>query len=272
MNKELEIVNKDGQLLVDSREVAGMVGLEHKELLRKIEGTNNGKYIGYIPTLAKGKIPPSEFFIESSYKDKTGRIARCYFLTKKGCDMVANKLTGEKGILFTATYVIRFEEMEKQLKQSGVIHSYMIEDPIARAERWIQEQKEKKRIETEKLMLEQQVKEYEPKVTYYDEILKSKGVVNINQIAKDYGLSAQELNKILHREKVQYKQSGQWLLYAEHQGKGYTKSHTQKYMKGNGEEGFKLHTKWTQTGRLFIHSVLQQAGITAVMDKEEVEA
>lgn len=132
-----------------------------------------------------------------------------------------------------------------------------------------QQQKEKELLRTENLILEQQVKEYEPKVTYYDQILQSKSLLTITQIAKDYGLSGQELNKTLHKEKVQFKQSGQWLLYASHQDKGYTKSDTQRFLRSDGEEGTKLHTKWTQKGRLFIHSVLERKGILAIMDKED---
>jgi phage regulator Rha-like protein len=258
----LTIIEQENKLLVDSREVADMVNIDHKELLRRIEGTNSGKYIGYIPTLTKGKIPPSDFFIKSEYVDSTGRKAKSYLLTKKGCDMVANKLTGEKGILFTAIYVTKFEEMENNLKQV-VIHSYMIDDPIARAEKWIEEQKEKKRIETEKLMLEQQVKEYEPKVTYYDEILKSKTSMTITQIAKDYGMSGKAMNQLLKNEKVQYKQSSQWLLYSNHQDKGYTKSDTHLDKLGNAH----MNTKWTQKGRLFIYDLLKRKDVLPVMEQ-----
>lgn len=263
MNMELTILEQNNQLLVDSREVAEMVEIDHKELLRKIEGTENGKYIGYIPTLTKGKIPPSDFFIKSNYKDTTGRNAKRYLLTKKGCDMVANKLTGEKGILFTATYVIKFEEMENKLKQV-TLHSYMIEDPIKRAEKWIEEQREKERIKTEKLMLEQQVKENQPKVTYYNEILKSKSALTITQIAKDYGMSGKAMNQLLHKEKIQYKQSGQWLLYSNHQDKGYTKSDTHLDKHGNTH----MSTKWTQQGRLFIYDKLKTKNILPIIERE----
>ncbi|MEK4315741.1 phage antirepressor KilAC domain-containing protein [Bacillus sp. FSL P4-0334] len=122
-------------------------------------------------------------------------------------------------------------------------------------------------LTTENLILEQQVKESEPKVTYYDKILSSKGAINIGQIAKDYGLSAKRLNQILHEEKVQYKQGSQWLLYSKYQSEGYTKSHTNTIEK-NGESYTKLHTKWTQKGRLFIHELLKKKGIMAVMDRE----
>ena len=131
-------------------------------------------------------------------------------------------------------------------------------------------EEEKQKLLTKTLMLEQQVAEAEPKVTYYDEILKSTNVVTITQIAKDYGMSGQGLNDLLHEEGVQYKQSGQWLLYHKHQDKGYTKSETQTYRKSNGETGTKLHTKWTQKGRLFIHSVLASKGIEPLMDREEI--
>lgn len=135
----------------------------------------------------------------------------------------------------------------------------------------LKEEKQKRQaLEVKTLMLEQQVAEAEPKVTYYDEILKSTNVVTITQIAKDYGMSGQALNELLHEEGVQYKQSGQWLLYHKYQAKGYTKSETQPYKKRNGETGTRLHTKWTQKGRLFIHSVLASKGIEPLMDREEI--
>lgn len=138
--------------------------------------------------------------------------------------------------------------------------SYTIEDPIKRAERWIEEQKEK-------LMLEQRVQEYEPKVNYVDKILASKDAVNVTQIAKDYGLSGKKLNDLLHEAGVQYKMNGQWLLYGKHQGNGYTKSKTTEYTKSDGTTGVKLHTRWTQKGRLFIHEVLKTRGIYPLLDR-----
>ncbi|PFC97717.1 Rha family transcriptional regulator [Bacillus cereus] len=106
---ELKIINKDGQLLVESREVAEMVDKRHSDLIRSIDN--------FYKVLLNAKMRPADFFIQDSYKDGSGKENRCYLLTKKGCDMVANKLTGEKGILFTAAYVTRFEEMEKSLRK-----------------------------------------------------------------------------------------------------------------------------------------------------------
>lgn len=107
--KELTIFTQGCQQVVDSREVADMIGKPHNDLMKSIRN-----YAQYISTA--GDFSLSDFFIDSSYKDSTGRDLPCYLLTKKGCDMVANKMTGEKGILFTAAYVTAFEKMQKNLQ------------------------------------------------------------------------------------------------------------------------------------------------------------
>ncbi|MDT2277865.1 Rha family transcriptional regulator [Paenibacillus larvae] len=104
---QLNVINRNGQLLVDSREVAEMIGKQHGHLLRDIDSYKN--------VLTESNYGVSEFFLEHSYQDRTGRKLKCYLLTRKGRDMVANKMTGGKGVLFTAEYVTRFEEMEHKL-------------------------------------------------------------------------------------------------------------------------------------------------------------
>ena len=131
---------------------------------------------------------------------------------------------------------------------------------------------ENERITTEKLMLEQRVKEYEPKISYLDNILKSKDTVTITQIAKDYGLSGQALNKILHEEKVQYNMNDQWLLYQKYQDKGFTKSQTIDVHHNDGSKTVRMNTRWTQKGRLFIHETLTKRGIVPYMDREQNNA
>lgn len=92
-----EMMNSDNDdLTIDSREVAKMLGKDHTELLRDIEGRKDGKGVGIIPTLEKGNFPLSQYFIESSYKSGT-REYKCYLITKMGCEMLGNKQQGEKG-------------------------------------------------------------------------------------------------------------------------------------------------------------------------------
>lgn len=117
---DLKILNLDGIKVVDSREVAEMTDKRHADLLESIDG--------YCKHLLNGNFRSVDFFIPSTYQDTTGRTLSCFLLTRKGCDMVANKMTGEKGVLFTATYVTKFEEMEKQ-----IINPYLSLSPELKA-------------------------------------------------------------------------------------------------------------------------------------------
>lgn len=107
---ELTLMNFNGVETVDSRQVAEAVGKEHKHLLRDI-----AKYCNY---LTESKIGLSDFFIESTYTDSTGRTLPCYLCTRKGCEMIANKLTGQKGVAFTALYINAFHAMETHIKEN----------------------------------------------------------------------------------------------------------------------------------------------------------
>lgn len=113
---ELTVFEQDGRLLTDSREVALMVGKPHNDLMKSIRG--------YCRNLNEGEISPVEFFIESTYMDSKGEERPCYLCTKRGCDMIANKLTGKKGVIFTAKYTTAFEKMrefiEKGTAYSGI--------------------------------------------------------------------------------------------------------------------------------------------------------
>ncbi|WP_260869878.1 phage antirepressor KilAC domain-containing protein [Bacillus thuringiensis] len=149
----------------------------------------------------------------------------------------------------------------------------LLQDPdllIGLASQLKHEQQARQVAEQKNLMLTQQVAEHASKITYLDQILQSKDTVTVSQIAADYGLSAVRLNKILKDEKVQYKVNNQWLLYAKHQNKGYTKSQTIDVTHSDGSKSVKMNTRWTQKGRLFIHDMLTKRGIIPEMDKEAV--
>ena len=103
-----ELINTSAIETIDSREVAEMVDMEHKNLLSKIRK--------YVEILDGSKLSSPQFFVPSTYVNYQNKEQPCYLLTKKGCEMVANKLTGEKGVIFTAKYVNRFAEMEQKIK------------------------------------------------------------------------------------------------------------------------------------------------------------
>jgi phage antirepressor YoqD-like protein len=140
--------------------------------------------------------------------------------------------------------------------------SYTITDPIKRAERWIEEQKEKQALEDTVAVQAQQIAELQPKANYCDVVLRCNGTVPISVIAKDYGKSAVWLNRYLHEANVQYKQNGTWLLYQKYAACGYTKTSTITDL--NGE--YHVHTKWTQKGRLFIYDLLKNNGVLPLIE------
>lgn len=189
--------------------------------------------------------------------------SKLYLWTEKGALHQAKSLNTDQAWRAYENLVDNYFNMQRIIQRNQP--SYTIEDPIKRAEQWIREQKEKQQLETRNLMLEQEVAESRSKVTYYDEILSSMDAVNITQIAKDYGLSGLRLNKILNDEGVQYKQNNQWLLYSKYHARGYTKSQTHIDYSGKA----RMHTRWTQKGRLFIHGILTSKGIEALMDRPQ---
>jgi len=106
-------MNELEQKAITTLEVAEMMEINHKEILRKLEGAKDRK--GYVQILAENHLALSDYFAESTYEDASGKKNKCYLVTKLGCDFLANKFTGEKGILFTAKYVKRFNDMEQKL-------------------------------------------------------------------------------------------------------------------------------------------------------------
>lgn len=118
---------------------------------------------------------------------------------------------------------------------------------------------------------DQVIGELRPKADYTDKILKNPGLVTITQIAKDYGMSAIEMNRKLHELGIQFKQSDQWLLYRRYHGMGYTHSETVDITRADGRPDIKMNTKWTQKGRIFLYNKLKESGIVPIIERREDE-
>ena len=112
----------------------------------------------------------------------------------------------------------------------------------------------------------QQIAEMKPKASYYDVILNCKDAVAITIIAKDYGKSGQWLNEFLHELGVQFKQGNIWLLYQKHAEKGFTCTKTHSYLGSDGTNHSKVHTYWTQKGRIFIYELLKAQGLLPLIE------
>lgn len=112
------------------------------------------------------------------------------------------------------------------------------------------------------------INELKPKADYVDTILKNKGLLAVTQISKDYGMSGQAMNKLLHNLKVQYKKGDQWFLYSDIQDRGYTHSETVEIIRSSGMKDVNLHTKWTQKGRLYLYDLLKDNGYLPSIERE----
>ncbi|GHU95167.1 hypothetical protein FACS1894208_07510 [Clostridia bacterium] len=106
---ELSIIKYDGDAYIDSREVAELIGKRHDNLLRDI-----AKYREILAKNGLLKIEESDFFVEGSYLNAQNKPMPCYLISKRGAEVIANKLTGEKGIVFTFAYVSKFNAMEQE--------------------------------------------------------------------------------------------------------------------------------------------------------------
>ena len=114
----------------------------------------------------------------------------------------------------------------------------------------------------------QQILEMKPKVSYYDVVLNCKDLISTSAIAKDYGKSAIWMNRYLHEKGVQFKQGDIWLLYQKYAQKGYTSTKTHRYPGTDGETHTKVHTYWTQKGRLFIYELMKSDGMMPLIEQE----
>lgn len=132
-----------------------------------------------------------------------------------------------------------------------------------------EERAKRKALEDENAQQKQLLAEFSPKASYYDVVLQTPDVMSPTQISKDYGKSAKWLNQFLHDKGVQFKQGGVWLLYQKYAEQGYTKSKTETYSGNDGQQHSKLHTYWTQKGRLFIYDLLKADGIFPLIECED---
>lgn len=135
-----------------------------------------------------------------------------------------------------------------------------------------EERERNKALKTQVAVKDQVIQELQPKATYYDLVLNCKDLLSTTKIAKDYGKSAVWLNNLLHELGVQFKQGDIWLLYQKYADKGYTSTKTHSYNKDDGTHGAKVHTYWTQKGRLFIYSLLKENGYLPLIELEDKSA
>lgn len=245
MNELIQIRNE--QAVTTSQMVADYFGKEHRHVLDSIDQILKG--------LAENT---ADLFQEGTYiHPQNKQEYRMYYMNRDGFSILAMGFTGNKALKFKMDYINAFNKMETELNSPEKI--------MARALKIADETIG--RLSLENKMQEQQIKELKPKADYVDRILNSKSLVTTTQISKDYGFSAQELNKKLFDLGVQYKQSGQWLLYRKYHDKGYTHSETVSITHSDGRNDVVMNTKWTQKGRLFLYNLLKENNILPTIER-----
>ena len=127
-------------------------------------------------------------------------------------------------------------------------------------------QQQNRLLESKNILLEEITAQQKPLTDYARIILSSTQTVTITQIAQDYGMGPVRMNQLLFRLHIQHKVGGQWILYIPYLNKGYVQSFSSYFVKENGEVQVKVHTRWTQSGRLFLYEELKKAGVLPLIE------
>lgn len=251
---------KNNQVLASSKQVAEHFKKQHKNVIQGIEN------------LKAENSALTSMFYETSYKAGTGKAYKEYLMNRDGFCLLVMGFTGKQALEWKLKYINAFNEMEARLneaaKEAAITKpdSYMIADPVARAQRWIEEESERQALEECCSRQEQLINEMKPKADYVDTILNSKSLVSITAIAKDYGMSGRAMNFLLHQMGIIYKVGQQWLLYSKYQKCGYTSSESVQIDTAEGKKVI-LNTKWTQKGRLFLYEKLKAKDIIPMIEQ-----
>lgn len=254
MEKELIKIttNEEGQKLVSARELHEKLKVKQdfsdwiKKQLENVDAIEGEEF-----TLLKGKT-----------KEKGGRPNIDYILTtdiaKEICMVVGvAPRTNEETRKLSKQFRLYFVEAEKQLKEIKKLDSYMIEDPIERAKRWIEEAEERKALMEDNIKKEEEIKVLKPKAEFTDKFLQDDTLYKATDIAKEVGMTATKFNKLLEGLGIQFKQGGKWYITSEYDGNSYTKPYTFEYKEGK----MQTQMRFTSKGRKFILDTLESLGI-----------
>ncbi|MBU7539394.1 phage regulatory protein/antirepressor Ant [Levilactobacillus brevis] len=222
------VIMKDKQAVTSSLQVAETFGKNHRDVLRAIDDLKDVRNF-------------AQMFSETNLPDSYGRNRRGYYMNRDGFTLLAMGFTGSKALQFKLQYIDAFNEMEDQVK-------FQVPSTLPEALRLAADQAEK-------------ISVLQPKADYTDKMLANPGLETTSVIAKNYGYSTREFNKLLHGLGIQYKQGKTWLLYAKYQDQGYTHVEPYGYTNSDGIEKVRNTMKWTQKGQRFLYDFLESKGI-----------
>lgn len=258
---ELSTMIVDGERMT-SLQIAEITGKPHADVMKAIRKMEP----------AWSKINEGNFSLVD-YQDKKGETRPCYSLNKEECLYIATKFNDEA----RAKLIKRWKELEEQHQKPSVPQNYLEAlKSLVKAEEEKQQlalenkQKDETIITISKANVElgNKITEMLPKVSYYDRILQSNATMTITQIAQDYGMSAIAMNKELESMRIQHKERGQWILYAQFLKGGYVHSRAVDIIRRDGRHDVKYNTEWTTKGRIFLYEALKGKGILPLIEQE----
>ncbi|MCC6117390.1 phage antirepressor KilAC domain-containing protein [Lactiplantibacillus plantarum] len=232
------VIMKNKQAVTSSLQVAEVFEKNHRDVLEAIRTKMHS---------AEFSAQYQKMFVEGSYKDKSGKSNPMYYMNRDGFAFIVMGFTGHKADNFKLQYIKAFNEMEDQVK-------FQVPSTLPEALRLAADQAEK-------------ISVLQPKADYTDSMLANKGLETISMIAKNYGYSTREFNKLLHGLGIQYKQGKTWLLYAKYQDEGYTHVEPYEYTNSDGIKQVRNTMKWTQAGQKFLYDFLKSKGIMPLVEQ-----
>lgn len=199
-------------------------------------------------------------FSEATYINSQNKEQPYYLMNRDGFSLLVMGFTGKKALQFKLEFIAAFNEMEKQLRGNIQVPTTLagaLRLAADQAEQ-IEAQKRQNEIISEQLSsVTEKLIRVAPKAAYAETILQSPNTYTITQVAKELGMSAIALNKMLYSLGIQFKQSGQWMLYSKYQDKGLTATRTFPIYNDKSElVGTRIETVWTEKGRRAIHAKL----------------
>lgn len=263
MNEIPTIVDGDR---MTSLQIAEITGKPHNDVMKAIRKME--------PAWKKVQGGNFSLMQEEVETNNGGHKMRPYYsLTKEECLYIATKFNDEA----RAKLIKRWKELEEQHQKPSLPQNYLealkslVKAEEEREQLALENRKQQQEIVTiskENMELGNKITEMLPKVSYYDQILKSNATMTITQIAQDYGMSAVRMNKELESMRIQHKVRGQWILYGQFLTGGYVHSRAIDIIRSDGRHDVKYNTEWTTKGRIFLYDALKAKGILPLIEQE----
>ena len=245
---DIILSTQNGEPVASSRQIAESFEKNHRDVLRAVDN------------LKEDVRNFAQMFFETTVPDSYGREQRAYLMNRDGFTLLAMGFNGKAALEWKLKYIAAFNEMEKKLaEQPKLTRSQLLATALIAAHEELEEK-------------DKRIAELTPDAEFARAVCIADNCRTATSIAKDYGLTAEKLNKLLYSQRVQYKDSdGQWVLYKPYQGKGYTKNRKGKAIqRSNGKTYIPNTTVWTVEGEKLIHEQLKKLGITPRIETRAV--